>query len=100
MGPVLFVMAILGCNEGDAACEQVRMVPASYQSETDCMRATSIELARATDVEFPSVVAQCRRAGEPAQAIPASEVLLPQGTAPPGLARPRYADAGTAQRRR
>jgi hypothetical protein len=32
MGPAFFVIAILGCGEGDAPCEQVRRLATRYES--------------------------------------------------------------------
>jgi hypothetical protein len=77
MGPVLFVMAIMGCGEGDAACRQVRLAETRYPTEAACMAATTSELARADDLLFPSVVAQCRPANQTTRPLPASEVRLP-----------------------
>jgi len=77
MGPVLFVMAILGCGEGDSACEQVRLANARYPTEAACLAATVPELERADDILYPSVVAQCRPANQTARPLPASEVRLP-----------------------
>jgi hypothetical protein len=89
MEPVLFVMAILGCGEGDAPCREVAMVEARYRSEAACQTATATELAR-QDILYPTVVAQCRRADARAQAIRASDVALPDGGVIPDQA-PRYA---------
>jgi hypothetical protein len=71
-------MAILGCDEGDSACRQVRLVETSYRTETACMAATGAELARNDDLLFPAVVAQCRPANAAARPVPASEVRLPE----------------------
>ena len=77
MGPVLFVMAIMGCGEGDAACTEVRLANARYPTEAACMAATEAELSRVDDLLYPSVVAQCRPANQAARPLPASEVRLP-----------------------
>ena len=99
MGPVLFVMAILGCGEGDAACQPVRTVETPYRSEAACLAATDGELAR-SDADFPTLFAQCRPAGSAATTILASEILLPRGGAlPNALPSPRYADAAPVSRR-
>ena len=87
MEPVLFVMAILGCGESDAPCRQVAMVQTRYQSDRACLAATGAELAR-RDILYPTVVAQCRRAGARAQLLRGNEVLRPAGGAlPAGQAR-------------
>jgi hypothetical protein len=80
MGPAFYVLAILGCGEGETQCQQVATAPASYQSQADCNAASEDLLARHTDADFPVVVAQCRRADGPAAAqVWADEVKLPQG---------------------
>ena len=89
MEPVLFVMAILGCGEGDAPCRQVATVETRYRSEAACQAATGTELAR-QDILYPTVVAQCRRADARPQLLRASEVTLPAGGVVPAE-RPRYA---------
>ena len=66
MGPVFYVLAILGCGEGEASCQQIAMAPASYQSVDACNQATEGALMDHVDAAFPVVVAQCRRADTPA----------------------------------
>ena len=78
MEPILFVMAILGCGEGDAPCREVARAEASYRSEADCLAATAAEIAR-RDILYPTIVAQCRRAGARPQLLRASQVMLPEG---------------------
>ncbi len=91
MEPLMFVMAILGCGESDAACRDVRVVEARYQSQAECMAATESELMRHGDLEYPAVVAQCRRAGAAVQQLRGSEVMLPDAEALPQRP-PRFAD--------
>ena len=79
MGPAFYILAILGCGEGETQCQQVAVAPTSYTSQADCNAASEDALARHTDAEFPVVVAQCRRADSPAAAqVWADEVKLPQ----------------------
>jgi hypothetical protein len=89
--PVLYVMAILGCGESDAACREVRIAEQSYRSEAACMAATEDALMRADDLVFPSIVARCRPAGARVQPLRGSDVMLP----PPatGQRPPRFAAA-------
>lgn len=94
MEPVLFVMAILGCGESDAPCREVDRVETRYRSEAACLAATGSELAR-RDILYPTVVAQCRRAGTQAQLLRGDEVLRPAGGAISD--QPRFA-ARRAQR--
>jgi hypothetical protein len=78
MGPAFYILAILGCGEGETQCQQVATAPASYASQADCNAASEDALMRHTDAEFPVVVAQCRRADSPAAAqVWADEVKLP-----------------------
>ena len=77
MEPLVYVMAILGCGEGDMACAELRQSPARYESQAACLAASGDAIARETDVDYPVVVAQCRIAGARAQAVPASQVTLP-----------------------
>ena len=91
MGPLIYVIAILGCGEGDQACREVQVAPPRFASQAACAAATADVLARYTDLAFPSVVAQCRRDGARPAVLRGSDVLLPQ----PNLGRPmRYAAAG------
>ena len=80
MEPLAFVMAILGCGEGDAPCREVTTMEQSYRSQAECLAASEDVLARQSDLLFPSIVAQCRPANGQVQLIRGSEVELP--TAP------------------
>ncbi len=62
MGPVAYVIAILGCADGSAACQQVATMPARYENEAACQAATAGALASSSEFDFPTVVAQCRAA--------------------------------------
>ena len=59
MGPGIFLIAIMGCGEGDAPCQQVRLLNTQYQSRAECMAASEGALVANSNVEYPSVVAQC-----------------------------------------
>ena len=78
MEPLAFVMAILGCGEGDLPCAELRQAPSRFESQSACLAATEEEIGRHTDLDYPVIVAQCGRAGRPAQSLRASEVLLPE----------------------
>ena len=87
MGPALFVIAILGCGEGDAPCEQVRRLDTPYQSQASCMAATEAAMIANSGADYPVVVAQCVAAGSNLSAPRPAEVMLPQ----PGRSEPpRY----------
>ena len=79
MGPVVFVMAILGCGEADTACQPVTTLPTRYESRAACDAATEDMLARQDDILFPVVVAQCAEADKAAAGtVMANEVRLPE----------------------
>jgi ABC-type hemin transport system ATPase subunit len=63
MGPGIFLIAIMGCGEGDGPCRQVRMLDARYESQAACTAATEAAVMRNSDLDFPVVVAQCVAAG-------------------------------------
>lgn len=89
MGPAIYVIAILGCGEGNVPCEQVRVAETQYQSEAACTEATSAQLERFGDLPYPIVVAQCRAAGATPALLMPSEVMRPapgQRTRPVTLA--------------
>jgi hypothetical protein len=69
MGPAAYVIAILGCADGSAACQPVATVPTRYESEASCSAATGAALAANSDFDFPTIVAECRAV----QTIPAAQ---------------------------
>jgi hypothetical protein len=95
MGPIFYVMAILGCGEADAACQQVDVAQAQYQSIEACNAATPEELERRVDLAFPVVVAQCQKADSKLAALSAKDVALPEPEAAPSV-RPASATPGQA----
>lgn len=98
MEPLMFVMAILGCGESDAACREVRVEPARYRSEAACLASTEAALMRHDDLPYPTVVAQCRRAGGMTQQLRGSEVMLPEAGRLPAGSPSRIADASRSRR--
>ena len=93
MQTLMYVMAILGCGESDAACREVRVDPATYQTEARCRAATAAILARHTDLEFPTVVARCRRSDVRAATLRGNQVSLPGPGRLPAAQAPRYASS-------
>lgn len=75
MGPGYFVIAILGCADGSAACTPVATVPTQFYSEAACSAATAQALIRNSDFDFPTIVAECRAVVRPASA--SSEEVRP-----------------------
>ncbi len=63
MQPLYYVMAILGCGDDGAVCQQVRLEPVRYQSAAACQAAMANALQRSTDLSFPVVQAACERRG-------------------------------------
>ncbi|WP_375398212.1 hypothetical protein [uncultured Sphingomonas sp.] len=70
MGPVFYVIAIMGCGDGASSCAQERIELARYANAAQCRAAMPAALVRNTDVDFPVVTAACRQVG---QALAASE---------------------------
>lgn len=80
MGPAYYILAVLGCGEGEAACQQVAVAPTHFASESECQSASEATLMRHTDADYPVVVAQCRKAGQKASLeVWSQDVALPEG---------------------
>ena len=63
MEPLYYVMAILGCGDDGAACQQARVLPARYESAGQCQAAMATALGRNTDLSYPVIQAACQRRG-------------------------------------
>jgi hypothetical protein len=61
MSPVLYVLAIMGCGDDSAQCQQARLEPVQYTSIQACQEAMPGALGRSTDLEYPVITAACRR---------------------------------------
>ena len=59
MGPAYFVISILGCADGSAQCVPAATMPVHYASEATCRAAQTDALIASSDLDFPSLVAQC-----------------------------------------
>jgi hypothetical protein len=80
MGPAYFILAILGCGEGESTCRQIAVADALYTSAAACTLETAGAVERYQDIAYPVVVAECRRAGsKPASQLRADDVKLPEG---------------------
>jgi hypothetical protein len=100
MQALMYVMAILGCRESDASCREVRVDPQTYQTQASCEAATAATLARHTDLDFPTIVARCRRSDARAAIMRGTDVLRPGGGQLPAVAAaPRYASSWFGARR-
>ena len=63
MEPLFYVMAIMGCADGNVQCTEARIVPTRYQSMAQRRAALPDQLAQNTDVPYPMIGAACRTAG-------------------------------------
>ena len=79
MEPGYFIIAILGCAEGSAGCTPVATVPTHYASQATCAAATGEALATRTDLDFPTLVAECRAMTAPAAASSDRPQVIPAG---------------------
>jgi hypothetical protein len=60
MEPVYYVIAILGCADGSTQCAPVATVPTHYASQAACSAATPQALMANSDLDFPTLLAECR----------------------------------------
>jgi len=88
MEPAFFIIAILGCGEGDAPCEQVQLLAPRYESRAACTEATDQALMASGDAPYPVVVAQCVGAAEKSGQILPVEIILPASGPAPAKANP------------
>ncbi|HEX8224692.1 MAG TPA: hypothetical protein VF605_12815 [Allosphingosinicella sp.] len=77
MGPAIFIIAIMGCGEAEAPCQQVRMLEARYENQAACTAATEAAVTQNSDVDFPVVVAECVASGAKSAPPRASDVQRP-----------------------
>lgn len=77
MASAIFLMAIMGCGEAEAPCQQVRVLETRYESQAACTAATEAAVMRFVDLDYPVIVAQCHAAGSSPK-LGAGEVRLPE----------------------
>ena len=58
-----FVVAILGCGDAGDRCADARVLTARYATAAECRAQLSTVLAKHTDLDFPTVMADCRESG-------------------------------------
>lgn len=73
MGPGYFIIAILGCADGGSGCAPVATVPTHYTSESACSAAAPDALIDNSDLDFPTLVAECRPITSPTAASASGE---------------------------
>ena len=83
MGPAYFVIAILGCADGSQACNRVATMPAQYADQKSCALGVPKALAASTDLDFPTLVAEC----QPVSARPAAGRTQQPAVVPAGARR-------------
>ena len=72
MGPIGYVIAILGCADGGASCQTVATLAPRYESVAQCAAARDSALDANGDLDFPMLIAQCQKSGtHPASATAA-----------------------------
>lgn len=62
MDPVLYVLAILGCSDTGTGCTTARIADMGYASASACRAAAPAVLMTHTDLDFPTLRVDCRRA--------------------------------------
>ena len=78
MGPAYYVIAILGCADGAVECTPVATVPTRYESVSACTAASEPALMSRTDLDFPTLVAECRPTVVPLADSEKRPVKIPQ----------------------
>ena len=73
MGPIGYVIAILGCADGGASCQTVATLAPRYQSAAQCAAARDGALDSNSDLDFPTLIAQCQKSGARPVAAKASD---------------------------
>lgn len=63
MGPVSFVMVLMGCGSGQVSCAPIATLPVAYASEASCLQSRGEILRASGDLGYGRVVAECRRNG-------------------------------------
>jgi acyl-CoA synthetase (AMP-forming)/AMP-acid ligase II len=61
MGLGYFVIAILGCADGGAACTPVTTLQTHYATQSECTAASGAALINNSNFDFPTLVASCRQ---------------------------------------
>ena len=79
MGPASFIIFILGCADGSATCAPVATEPTHFATEAACSAAAGEALLKNSDLDFPTLVAECRPAAAPAAASHELKQPIPAG---------------------
>ena len=79
MGPVGYFIAILGCADSGASCQTVATLAPRYESAAQCAAARADALDRNSDLDFPTLIAQCQKS--PARPVAAQAPVRPASAA-------------------
>ena len=66
MEPLIYVMAILGCGDTGATCNEARIATPVYTSVAQCRADAGNVLMANTDLDYPTLKADCRKSRKPA----------------------------------
>lgn len=69
MGPIGYVIAILGCADGGASCQTVATLAPRYENAAQCAAARDSALDANSDLDFPTLIAQCQKSGARAASV-------------------------------
>lgn len=61
MGPGYFILAIMGCGDGAAMCEEIQRLEPVYRSEYECLADSEAALHAASASPYPMIVAECQQ---------------------------------------
>jgi hypothetical protein len=81
MGPGYFIIAIMGCADGSSQCTPVATVPTHYASQAACSAGMNDALVAHSDLDFPTLLAECRATAAPAAASAERPHPIPAGAA-------------------
>ena len=68
MGSAYFVIAIMGCSDAGLECRTVVAPAGHYADEQSCLAAREDALMANTELDFPTLFAQCLPGGHKASA--------------------------------
>lgn len=60
MGPSYFILAVMGCGDGSALCQEVTDTGTVYRSEVACLADSEAALMNASDLSYPEILVECR----------------------------------------
>ncbi len=63
MDPIFYVLAIMGCADGNDQCAEARVEAPRYASIQACQAAMPAALQRSSDLSYPVIAATCRQTG-------------------------------------